>query len=83
MKNKLKMAILLLVSAPAALLAAPMGISAFTISPSLSNTTVSSEGETSVYYTVTNNASSTLSNVVVTPGYNSIPIQPEGAGFRI
>ncbi len=51
--------------------AAPLGVAAFSIVPFSTNTTVESVGQTSVLYTVTNNATVNIPNVSVVPNWNS------------
>jgi 6-phosphogluconolactonase (cycloisomerase 2 family) len=51
--------------------ATPQGITAFSITPLTAHTTVQSTGETSVQYTITNNATASIPNLSITPGWNS------------
>lgn len=67
-----KAALLLVGSFFASLIMAdPEGVAVFSISPSQTNVTAYQGGETQVVYTVTNNASASLSGLSIDPSYKS------------
>lgn len=51
--------------------AAPLGLTAFSVVPFTTSTTVQSIGQTSIKYTVTNNASANMTNVSISPNWSS------------
>lgn len=62
---------LMLLGLSSAASAASLGLTAFSVVPLATNTTLSSVGETSVQYTVTNNASRSIPNISIAPNWSS------------